>query len=101
MGVRTSSFKELSRGLEVDMPLGLLLKTVVLLGALMCLATMAKALRKIWLMDQAAERRGHPPGEFLLAVRFLVSHARHFGKLLAQKRGFATQADDEQHHRVA
>ena len=71
------------------MPIGLLLKTIALLGALICLATVAKALRRIWRLDEAAERAGHPPTTFQAAVRFLICEAIHFGKFVASRRGFA------------
>lgn len=54
------------------MPLGLLLKTIVLVSALLCFTSMAKALRKIWRMDRAGERAGNPPTIFLVAGRFLM-----------------------------
>jgi hypothetical protein len=71
------------------MPIGLLLKTIVLAAALMCLGTVVKALRTIWHLDRAAERAGHPPTRFLLTLRFLISETSHFGKFVASKRGFA------------
>ena len=71
------------------MPIGLLLKTIALVAALICFTSMAKALRKIWRMDKAAKRRGHPPTAFYGAGQFLISGASHFGKFVTSKRGFA------------
>jgi len=65
------------------MPIGLLLKTVALVAALICFATMAKALRKIWRLDRTAARAGQPPTAFLRTVRFLISETSHFGKFVA------------------
>jgi hypothetical protein len=71
------------------MPIGLLLKTIVLGAALACFATVVKALRTVWRLDLAAERAGQPPTALLLTVRLLISEASHFGKFVASKRGFA------------
>jgi hypothetical protein len=71
------------------MPIGLLLKTIVLGAALVCFATVVKALRTIWRLDRAAARAGQPPTAFLRTVRFLISETSHFGNFVASKRGFA------------
>ncbi len=73
------------------MPIGLLLKTIVLGTALACFATIVKALRTIWRLDQATERAGHPPTRFLRAGKFLVSEASRFGRFVSSRRGFARQ----------
>lgn len=71
------------------MPIGLLLKAIVLLAALICFTTVARALRRIWRLDRATERAGQPPTSFQAAIRFLISEASHFGKFVVSRRGFA------------
>ena len=66
------------------MPIGLLLKTIVLVSALICFISMAKTLRKIWRMDRAGERAGNPPTVLLVAGRFLISEASHLGKFFSR-----------------